>query len=118
MGVTPASSAARHPDTPHETGGDAAGPDHGSPGSVRVRYWASARAAAGVPEESLAAAGTLTLSVLVRELTARHPGTRLGDVLPVCAVLRDGEQVGNRDPDTVELRAGQTVEFLPPFAGG
>ena len=77
---------------------------------VTVRYWAGARAAAGVAEERLDA-GPLVGDVLdaaVRE----HP--RLADVVAVCSVLGDGRSVGRE----VAVPEGQVVEVLPPFAGG
>lgn len=87
-------------------------------GSIRVRYWASARAAAGVESDSLPVAGPLTLTEVRREALARHPGTRLGDVLAVCSVLVGDRPVTAEDPGTVLVAPGSTVEFLPPFAGG
>jgi molybdopterin converting factor small subunit len=39
-------------------------------------------------------------------------------VLGVCSVLVGDRPVGSRDPATVRLVPGDTVEFLPPFAGG
>ena len=49
---------------------------------------------------------------------ALHPGTNLAAVLGVCSVLVGEQPVGSQDPGAVEVRAGDTVEFLPPFAGG
>jgi sulfur-carrier protein len=85
---------------------------------IQVRYWASARAAAGVDAEAVAVDGPISLAELIRTLVDRHPSGNLGDVLHACSVLRGDEPVKNRDPETVELRPGQSVEFLPPFAGG
>ena len=85
---------------------------------IRVHYWASARAAAGVYAEDVAVDGPISLAELIRTLVERHPKSNLGGVLHACSVLRGDEQVKNRDPETVQLRAGQSVEFLPPFAGG
>jgi molybdopterin synthase sulfur carrier subunit len=45
-------------------------------------------------------------------------GTNLAAVLGVCSVLVGEQPVGSQDPGAVEVRAGDTVEFLPPFAGG
>ncbi len=87
-------------------------------GAISVHYWASARAAAGLDAEQVAVTGPISLAELMGILVDRHPGTNLRDVLHACSVLRGDEPVKNRDPDTVELRAGQSVEFLPPFAGG
>ena len=86
---------------------------------VTVRYWASARAAAGVPEEIITLLGPVMLDRLLAAILERHadaPG--LGKVLHVCSVLVDGAQVRTQDPTTVEVRDGAGVEFLPPFAGG
>jgi sulfur-carrier protein len=84
---------------------------------VLVRYWAAARAAAGVSEESVP--GPLTLAQLLEELVARHRDRpRLKDVVSVCSVLVGDRPVGTSDPATVVLRPGDTVELLPPFAGG
>jgi molybdopterin converting factor small subunit len=74
---------------------------------VTVRYWAAAKAAAGVAEEAYEAAA-------VRE---RHPG-ELARVLRRCSFLIDGDPVGTRGHETVRLTDGGTVEVLPPFAGG
>jgi plastocyanin len=49
---------------------------------------------------------------------ALHPGTNLAAVLGVCSVLVGDQPVGSRDPASVEVAPGGTVEFLPPFAGG
>jgi hypothetical protein len=62
--------------------------------------------------------GALTLTDVVRRSAALHPGSRLPGVLEVCSVLVGDEPVKSRDPETVLVRPGQTVEFLPPFAGG
>jgi molybdopterin synthase sulfur carrier subunit len=84
---------------------------------VLVRYWAAARAAAGVAEESVP--GPLTLSQLLTEVVLRHSDRpRLKDVVSVCSVLVGDRPVGTTDPDSVVLRPGDTVELLPPFAGG
>lgn len=85
---------------------------------IRVRYWAAARAAAGVSEESVDAAGPRTLAEITAELRARHPDRRFADVLGVCSTLVGEQPVGSRDPGAVSVRPGETVEFLPPFAGG
>jgi len=78
---------------------------------VTVRYFAGARAAAGVAEEH-AEAGTL--GELVDDLGARH-GDRLATVLKASAYLLDGRSV--RDLD-LALPDGSTLDVLPPFAGG
>lgn len=89
----------------------------GEQAQVRVRYWAGARAAAGVAEDLLPVAGPTTVGA-VRELAvAAHPGADLARVLGVCSVLV-GEQPAGKDPADHPVLPGDTVEFLPPFAGG
>ncbi len=85
---------------------------------IRVRYWAAARAAAGVTEETVGAGGPMTLDELRAEVVRRHPGGRFGDVVQVCSVLVGERPVSSVDPAAVVVRPGETVEFLPPFAGG
>ena len=88
------------------------------PGTVTVHYWASARAAAGVPADAVPVDGSVTLAEVRERAVALHPGTNLGSVLAVCSVLVGEQPVGSQDPATVEVGPGDTVEFLPPFAGG
>lgn len=78
---------------------------------VLVRYFAGARAAAGVPEEKAAAA---TLGELLEAVAAAH-GDRLGRILGACSFLVDGLSARDR---TTALPDGVTVDVLPPFAGG
>jgi molybdopterin converting factor small subunit len=88
-------------------------------GTVTVRYWAAARAAAGVERDELPAPeGTTLADVLagVRRLHADRP--RLAEVVAVCSVLVGERPVGTSDPASVQLRSGDVVELLPPFAGG
>jgi molybdopterin converting factor small subunit len=88
------------------------------PPTVTVHYWASARAAAGVAADDVPVDGPLTLAELRERALALHPGTRLADVLGVCSVLLGDQPVGSQDPGSVQVSPGDTVEFLPPFAGG
>ena len=85
---------------------------------ITVRYWASARAAAGVNADVLPVTGPLTLADVVRRAVELHPGSRLPRVLEACSVLVGDQPVASRRPDAVLVSPGQTVEFLPPFAGG
>ena len=80
---------------------------------VTVRYFAAARAAAGVQVETLVVAPGTTVADLVEQLSAR--GTELARVLSRCSFLCDGIAV--RDP-SMELDPGQTIDVLPPVAGG
>lgn len=79
-----------------------------------IRYWAAARAAAGVSEERYDAD---TLAEALAGARAVH-GDRLGEVLARCSFIVDDEPVGRRPHDSVALRDGGSVEVLPPFAGG
>lgn len=91
-------------------------PGDAGPESVTVRFWAAARAAAGVETEVVAAA---TLAEVEAELVQRRPGDRrFADVLAICSVLVGEVPVGARDHADVALEPGAVVEFLPPFAGG
>lgn len=84
---------------------------------VLVRYWAAAKAAAGVPEERYDVEPTL--EALLGAVRARHPDGRLADVLQRCSYLVDEVSPGaGRDPADVALAAGAVVDVLPPFAGG
>ncbi|MGA4841061.1 MoaD/ThiS family protein [Streptomyces sp. G45] len=82
--------------------------------SGTIRYWAAAKAAAGVAEEPYAEA---TLADALTAARSRHPG-ELDRVLLRCSFLVDGDPVGTRAHETVRLAEGGTVEVLPPFAGG
>ncbi len=77
---------------------------------VTVRYWAGARAAAGVDVETLPAVATV--ADLVARLGVLRPELR--PVLEVASVLVDGRAGAGADPVPV----GALVEVLPPFAGG
>ena len=78
---------------------------------VLVRYFAGARAAAGVTEEKIPAA---TLAELVASVTAAR-GDQLARVLGVASFLVDGVVCHDRG---ARLPDGSTVDVLPPFAGG
>ena len=79
-----------------------------------LRFWAAAKAAAGVAEEPYDAD---TLAQALDAARARH-ADRFAVVLERCSFLVDGAPVGGRDHSLVELNEGGTVEVLPPFAGG
>jgi molybdopterin synthase sulfur carrier subunit len=83
---------------------------------VTLRYWAAAKEAAGLAEE------TITADTLAGALAAARgrPGrdARLGAVLARSSFLIDGLPVGVRAPDAVILADAAVIEVLPPFAGG
>jgi sulfur-carrier protein len=85
---------------------------------IHVRYWASARSAAGVAGDDLPIDGPTTLEEVVRRAVSLHPGTRLSDVLAICSTLVGDRPVNIEDPGSVLVPPGSSVEFLPPFAGG
>lgn len=85
---------------------------------VTVRYWAAARDAAGVTEDRIAVDAEVTLDDVVRRVLELHPGGRMSDLVKVCSVLVGDRPAGARAPEHVSVRPGDTVEFLPPFAGG
>ena len=85
---------------------------------IRVRYWAAARSAAGVHEDLLDAETPLSLAEVRRRAVELHSDSRLAEVLSACSALVGDRPVGKADPADVEVAPGETVEFLPPFAGG
>jgi sulfur-carrier protein len=81
--------------------------------AVTVRYFAAAEAAAGTAEQIVNILPGSTVQDLIGILGAASGP--LSGVLPRCSYLCDGVAV--RDT-TVALQSGQTVDILPPFAGG
>jgi sulfur-carrier protein len=79
--------------------------------AVTVRYFAGARAAAGVDAETRTAG---SLDELIGQIVDSH-GERLERVLTACSFLVDGTQTRDR---THLLSPGSVVDVLPPFAGG
>ena len=87
--------------------------------SVVVHFWAAARAAAGTDQERVPLDEAKTVADLLETVRRRHADRpRLADVLSVCSVLVGDRPVGTTDPADVVLQDGDTVELLPPFAGG
>lgn len=80
---------------------------------VTVRYFAAARAAAGARSEKVTLRSGATVAELIDGLSVRD--VRLATVLSRCSYLRD--RIVVRD-DAVALSAGDTIDVLPPFAGG
>ncbi len=80
---------------------------------LTVRYFAAARAAANAETEIVRVAPGTTMAALVDTLAARGP--ELARVLRRCSFLCDGFAV--RD-EGLNLADGQTIDVLPPFAGG
>jgi molybdopterin synthase sulfur carrier subunit len=82
--------------------------------TVVVRYFAAARAAAGLNEEKLELAAGATVADLLDAIRAEHPG-QLPGVLDRCSYLLD--EIAVRDLGTV-LTDSAALDVLPPFAGG
>ncbi len=82
--------------------------------TVLVRYFAGARGAVGLSEETIAMRADVTVRDLVTELGDKH-GEKLTRVLTACSFLLDGVAV--RDL-SIALPDGSGVDVLPPFAGG
>ena len=80
---------------------------------VSVRYFAAARAAAGAEAEMIEVRAGTTVADLIDVLKARDAG--LAKVLARCSYLCDGIAVRDR---SIVLGSAQTIDVLPPFAGG
>ena len=90
-----------------------------SVGRVTLRYWASARAAAGTDSDAMEVSGAVTLAELVRRAREAHADSpRFSEVLSCCSMMVGDRPVTTDDPNEVLVPPGATVEFLPPFAGG
>ncbi|MCX2928705.1 MoaD/ThiS family protein [Mycobacterium sp. CVI_P3] len=83
------------------------------PVAVTVRFFAAARAAAGAESDLLNVRQGATVADVVGQLCCRSD--ELARVLQRCSYLCDGIAVRNQ---AIELRSGQTLDVLPPFAGG
>ncbi|MBV8964843.1 MAG: MoaD/ThiS family protein [Mycobacteriaceae bacterium] len=80
---------------------------------VTVRYFGAARAAAGTESEVVTVEHGTSIEQLARRLGERNE--RLAVVLARCSYLCDGIAV--RDA-AAQVRTEQTIDVLPPFAGG
>ena len=82
--------------------------------TLAVRYFAAARAAAGVETEKVQLPADATVDAALAALRTQH-GPEFGVVLDRCSYLLD--EVAVRDRSTV-LGPDATLDVLPPFAGG
>ena len=87
--------------------------DIGTALAVTVRFFAAARGAAGTESDLVTMQPGATVADVVAELCCRSD--ELARVLQRCSFLCDGVAVRNRG---ATLRSGQTLDVLPPFAGG
>jgi molybdopterin converting factor small subunit len=83
---------------------------------VTIRYWAAAKEAAGVAEESVDAP-TLR-DALAAAVAGREPDTRLAAVIARSSFLVNADPVGRAARESIVLSEGAVIEVLPPFAGG
>jgi sulfur-carrier protein len=83
--------------------------------TVTLRYWAAAKEAAGVAEQTVAADD---LAAALAQAGDGEAGGRLRAVRERSFFLIDGTPVGRRAAESVQLSDGAVVEVLPPFAGG
>ena len=79
--------------------------------AILIRYWAGAKAAAGVESEQIEAT-TVDSALTVVVGSARG---ELARVIKRSSLLLDGVVVHDR---SMTLLDGQILEVLPPFAGG
>lgn len=89
-------------------------PDSGT--SITVRYWAAARAATGRHEDDFPFVRPLTVAELRSQVVARYP--EADAVIGLCSVLVNDNPVNGAAAVGHQVHAGDSVEFLPPFAGG
>jgi molybdopterin synthase sulfur carrier subunit len=83
---------------------------------VTIQYWAAAREAAGVAEESVEA---VTLAeALDAAVTRRDDNGRLRSVLATCSFLVDGAPARRDIASDLVLPDAARIEVLPQFAGG
>jgi sulfur-carrier protein len=83
---------------------------------VTIQYWAAAREAAGVEQETVEA-GTLA-EALELIVARRGDDARLRSVLATCSFLVDGTSAGRSMAAGASLPDGAVIEVLPQFAGG
>jgi molybdopterin synthase sulfur carrier subunit len=81
---------------------------------VTVRYFAAARAAAGLPSENVDIGDGATVGDALEAIATRH-GEALRKVLAACSFLLDSVAVRDR---ATPLPPGAELDVLPPFAGG
>jgi molybdopterin synthase sulfur carrier subunit len=82
---------------------------------VTMRYWAAAKDAAGVAEQSVTAD---TLAEALAAVTRSGDRVALRAVIARSSFLVDATPVGRRAVESVQLQDGNIIEVLPPFAGG
>ncbi|MGH3472176.1 MAG: MoaD/ThiS family protein [Nocardioidaceae bacterium] len=84
--------------------------------AVTVRYWASAKAAAGRPEDRVA--GATVAEAIAAARRCHGEGSAFARVLAISTLLLGDKPLGSSDLTQVALTDGDVIEVLPPFAGG
>lgn len=79
---------------------------------VKVLYWAQAREAAGKKEEYYTIQKGSSVEDLIEDILERHPS--LGSMKSIVRIAVNGQMI----TDNEELKDGDIVAILPPFAGG
>lgn len=82
--------------------------------TVSIRYWAGARAAAGVERQQVEAS---TLADALDQVREERADPRFDRVLAASSLLVDGVTAHPADLQT-PLSGAVQLEVLPPFAGG
>jgi molybdopterin synthase sulfur carrier subunit len=86
-----------------------------------IRYFAAAKAAAGVEQETLDFFDGAALTDVIHRLTELHPGTEVGHTPALAKILARSSflrnEVALRDFHEPLGRA-DVIDILPPFAGG
>jgi sulfur-carrier protein len=82
--------------------------------TVTIRYFAAARAAAGIETEPLELPDGATVEQTIAAIRDRH-GAELSRVLDRCTFLLDEVAVRDRERLVPPM---STLDVLPPFAGG
>lgn len=82
--------------------------------TVTLRYFAAIAAAAGVDEEKATLNGASTVADVLGDAARRH-GAEFERVLGLCSLLHNTVAVHDR---SARLAGGDTLDVLPPFAGG
>ncbi|MGH3520945.1 MAG: MoaD/ThiS family protein [Haloechinothrix sp.] len=82
--------------------------------TLHVRYYASARTAAGTESETVSVPEGASVADVITELGSRHPD-QLARVLKAASFLLDGVAVRLQSQAVLD---GAQLDVLPPFAGG
>ena len=79
---------------------------------MRILYFAQARLATTLPEETLKTSTTLSAEKLWAELVRRHP--KLATLQSSCRLARNGRFLSEGET----LEPGDEIAVLPPVSGG